>query len=87
VDELPYVLWTYRKTPRISTGETPFSKTYGSEAVIPTEIGFPTLRSDQPLSDNNEQFLAHNPDLTKELREVAAIRLAQYQQKPRRGFE
>ena len=34
VEELPHVLWTYR-TPRKSTGETPFSMTYGAEAVIP----------------------------------------------------
>ena len=35
VEELPYVLWTYRTTPRRSTGETPFSMTYGAEVVIP----------------------------------------------------
>ena len=28
------VLWAYRTTPRRSTGETPFSLTYGAEAVI-----------------------------------------------------
>ena len=33
VEELPHVLWTYRTTPRRSTGETPFSMTYGAEAV------------------------------------------------------
>ena len=41
VEELPHVLWTYRTTPRKSTGETPFSLTYGVEAVIPLETGFP----------------------------------------------
>ena len=68
-------------------GETPFSMTYGVEAVIPTETRFPTLRSDQPLSDGNEQFLAHSLDLVEKLREVAVVRLAQYQQKLRQGFE
>jgi len=38
VNELPSVLWAYRTTPRRSTGETPFSLTYGAEAVIPTEV-------------------------------------------------
>ena len=33
VEELPHVLWIYRTTPRRSTGETPFSMTYGAEAV------------------------------------------------------
>ena len=87
MDELPHVLWTYRTTIRRSTGETPFFMTYGSKAVIPIETGFPTPRFDQRLGDNNKQFLAHNLDLTKELREVVATRLAQYQQKLRQGFE
>ena len=45
VEEFPHVLWTYRMTPRKSTRETPFSMTYGAEAVIPLENGFPTMRS------------------------------------------
>ena len=55
VEELPHVLWTYRTTPRRSTGETPFSMTYGAEAVIPLETGFPTSRTSlfNP-SDNDE---------------------------------
>uniref|UniRef100_A0A2N9IV34 Uncharacterized protein n=1 Tax=Fagus sylvatica TaxID=28930 RepID=A0A2N9IV34_FAGSY len=47
VEELPNVLWTFRTTPRRSTGETPFSLAYGSEAVIPLEIGLPTLRTSE----------------------------------------
>ena len=39
VEELPHVLQTYRTMPRRSTGETPFSMTYGAEAVIPLETG------------------------------------------------
>ena len=46
VDELPHVLWVYYTSPRRSTGETPFSMTYGSEAVIGLETGFPTMRTD-----------------------------------------
>ena len=30
VEELPHILWTYRTTPYKSTGETPFSMTYGA---------------------------------------------------------
>ncbi|KAL5569844.1 hypothetical protein UlMin_026419 [Ulmus minor] len=33
-DELPGVLWAYRTTAKTSTGETPFSLAYGTEAVI-----------------------------------------------------
>ena len=54
VEELPHVLWTYKTTPRRSTGETPFSMTYGAEAVIPLEIGFPTSRTSSfNLKDND----------------------------------
>ena len=35
VEELPHVLWTYRTTPRRSTGETPFSMTYGAGNWVP----------------------------------------------------
>ncbi|XP_038719811.1 uncharacterized protein LOC120012457 [Tripterygium wilfordii] len=37
-DELPGVLWSYRTTVRTSTNETPFSLTYGTEAVLPVEL-------------------------------------------------
>ena len=47
VDEIPHVLWAYRTTPQRSTGETSFSMTYGSEAVITLETGFLTLKIDQ----------------------------------------
>ena len=45
VEELLYVLWTYRTTPRRSTGETPFSMTYETEVVIPLETGFLTTKT------------------------------------------
>ena len=43
-EELPNVLWAYHTTPRRSTGETPFSLTYGVEAVIPTEVSLCSAR-------------------------------------------
>ncbi|KAL0463144.1 UNVERIFIED_CONTAM: hypothetical protein Slati_0202000 [Sesamum latifolium] len=38
------VLWAYRTTPRGSTGESPFSLVYGTEAIIPAELGLPSHR-------------------------------------------
>uniref|UniRef100_A0A2N9F0N5 Integrase catalytic domain-containing protein n=1 Tax=Fagus sylvatica TaxID=28930 RepID=A0A2N9F0N5_FAGSY len=35
VEELPSILWAYRTTVRVPTGETPFKLTFGTEAVIP----------------------------------------------------
>ncbi|GKB26189.1 reverse transcriptase domain-containing protein [Tanacetum coccineum] len=45
MEELPHVLWTHRTMIKSSNGDTPFSLTYGTEAVIPAEIGMPTLRT------------------------------------------
>lgn len=42
VPELAHVLWGYRTTPRTATGESPFSLTYGTEAVLPVKIGMPS---------------------------------------------
>ena len=57
VDELSHVIWTYRTMPKRSMDETPFSTTYGSEAVIPKKTSSPTPRFDQSLGDDNKQFL------------------------------
>ena len=44
--------------------ETPFSLTYGVEAVIPLEVGLPTLRSEVFDQEDNELMLAKDLDLT-----------------------
>ena len=78
VKELSHVLWTYRTTPRRSTGETPFSMTYGAEAVIPLETGFLTSRTSSfNLRDNDEQ-LTKSLDLIQEKKENAMVQLAYY---------
>ncbi|KAJ9544334.1 hypothetical protein OSB04_024041 [Centaurea solstitialis] len=41
VEELPSVLLANRTTPRISTGQTPYSLVYGCEAVLPVEARVP----------------------------------------------
>ena len=79
VDELPYVLWIYRTTFRRSMGETPFSMTYGVEAVIPLETGFLTLRTSLFAPDNNNHLLEKSLDLVEERRESAIVQLAYYQ--------
>ena len=73
VEELPYVFWTYRTTLGRSIGKTPFSLTYGAEAVIPLETGFPITRTSSfNLKDNDEQ-LARNLDLIEEKRANAMV--------------
>ena len=81
VEELPHVLWTYRTTSRKSTGKTPFSMTYGAEAVIPLETGFSTTTTSSFNSKDNDEQLTRNLDLIEEKRENAMVQLAYYQQK------
>ena len=68
----------YRTTPRKSTGETPFSMTYGAEAVIPLEINFPTQRTSAFYPNANEELLEKSLDLIEERRESAMVQLAYY---------
>ena len=78
-EELPTILWTFITTPRSLTGETPFSLTYGVEAVIPFEVGLHTLRLKEYDRENNELMLAKDMDLAQERRDLAMIRLTSYQ--------
>ncbi|GKC02452.1 hypothetical protein Tco_0994062 [Tanacetum coccineum] len=59
-----------------SNGDTPFLLTYGTEAVIPAEIGMPTLRTTKVDMVQNDEALEINLDLLEERREQAAIREA-----------
>ena len=81
VEELPHVLWAYRITPRRSTGETPFSMTYGTKAVIPLEIDFLTSRTSSFNPSDNDKQLTKSLDLIEEKRKNAMVQLAYYQQK------
>ncbi|GJT50390.1 reverse transcriptase domain-containing protein [Tanacetum coccineum] len=45
LEELPHILWTHRTMIKSSNDDTPFSLTYGMEAVIPAEIGMPRSRN------------------------------------------
>ena len=71
----------YWTTPPRSTGETPFSKSYGAEAVIPIETGFPTLRTQSFNPSNNVELLERSLDLIEERRESAMVQLAYYYHK------
>ena len=73
VEELSHVLWTYKTTPRRSIRETPFSMSYGAEAVILLEIGFPTLRTNSFTPSSNDGLLEKSLDLIEERRENAMV--------------
>ncbi|XP_071736139.1 uncharacterized protein [Rutidosis leptorrhynchoides] len=73
-DELPNVLWAHRTTFKKSTGETPFSLVYGSEAVIPAKILVPTHRIVNFEEEANDAALSENLNFIGEQRLMAAIR-------------
>ena len=85
-EEQPNILWAYRTTPKRSTGETPFSLTYGAEVVIPAEVNLCSARVNGFNPAQNELMMAERLDLPEEYREAAAIRLAKYQQEFARRY-
>ena len=68
MEELSHVLWTYRTTPRRSTGKTPFLMTNGAKTIIPLETGFLTLRISSFISSINDELLGKILDLIEERR-------------------
>ncbi|XP_074361050.1 uncharacterized protein LOC141701261 [Apium graveolens] len=61
--------------------QTPYSLVYGTEAVLPTEIMVPTARYGLLTNDVNNAELSHDKDTVDEMREMAKIRVAAYQQR------
>ena len=47
--------------------------TYGVEAAIPLETGFPTLRMSSFTPSNNDELLGKSLDLVEERRENAMV--------------
>ncbi|GKF58364.1 reverse transcriptase domain-containing protein, partial [Tanacetum coccineum] len=66
IKEFPHVLWAHRTMIKLSNGDTPFSLTYGTEAVIPAEIGMPTIRTAEVDMVQNDEALEINLDLLDE---------------------
>ncbi|GKB28898.1 reverse transcriptase domain-containing protein [Tanacetum coccineum] len=73
IEELPHVLWAHRTMIKSNHGDTPFSLTYGTEAVIPAEIRMPTYRTTAVDAVHNDEELRLNLDLLEERRECATI--------------
>ena len=64
--ELPKVLWAYQTTPRRSTGETPFSLTYGAEAIVLDEINLCSARVVEFVLAQNGRLLVESLDFLEE---------------------
>ena len=57
------------------------------KAIIPLEIGFPTLRTQSFNPSDNDELLERSLDLIKERRESAMVQLAYYQHKLKQGYD
>jgi hypothetical protein len=87
VEELSHVLWAHRTSIKTSTGDTPFSLVYGTEAVIPAEIGMPTIRTAEVNVMTNDEERRIDLDLLEERRERAAIREAKAKAKMKKYYD
>ncbi|CAL8137243.1 unnamed protein product [Prunus armeniaca] len=84
---LPEVLWSYRTTFRTLTGETPFSLSFGTEAVALVEIGQPTYRTSTYEAEANDEQLALNLDFIDELRDQSNMRNVPYKQRIAKHYD
>lgn len=75
VDELQQVLWGYRCSPHSATGESPFNLTYGTNAMLPVEVGADVLRRQPSDMRQNAELLTSDLDVLSERREMAAVRV------------
>ena len=66
--------------PGMATGETPFNLIFGAEAVIPIELGVPTLWVQLYDEMQNSVHLLLNLDLLEETRDKARLRMVAYRQ-------
>lgn len=86
VDEFLNVLWAYLTNPRRSMGETPFSMTYGTEAVIPIEISLLSPKMAYFEQGHNDEGLIGSLDVLEERRDMVSIRLSNYQKRLAQGY-
>ncbi|KAL0420575.1 UNVERIFIED_CONTAM: hypothetical protein Slati_3080400 [Sesamum latifolium] len=68
----------YITTPRGPTGESPLALVYGTEAIIPAELGIPSHRIMHFSENHNNELLKENLDFLEELREKAFIHVQRY---------
>lgn len=85
-EELSSVLWSYRTTARTSTQETPYKLSFGTEALLPVEVGSPSHRLIHYDETDNECGLKTNLVLLEETREAAVEKMARYKEKTKEYF-
>ncbi|XP_019108269.1 uncharacterized protein LOC109136546 [Beta vulgaris subsp. vulgaris] len=77
-DMVPAVLWSNRTTEKEATGETPFTLAFGTEALLPVEVGLPSWRILNSNPELNEELHKEKLDLLPEVRLAAELKSAAY---------
>ncbi|XP_070008713.1 uncharacterized protein [Nicotiana sylvestris] len=80
------VLWAYRTTPKTSTGKTSYSLVYDTDAVIPVEVGEPSLRYSNESGPSNDESKLQDLDEVEERRDMAHIRMMAQKQQAERYY-
>ena len=75
---MPSILWAYRTIARTPIGKMLFGLAYGSEAIIPTEVGLTSYRVRNHDESKNDKAIRLQLDLVDEVRATAKQRLARY---------
>ncbi|XP_076881128.1 uncharacterized protein LOC143529169 [Bidens hawaiensis] len=86
VEELPFVLWADRTTPKNAAAQTPLSLVSRTVVVIPTEMVISTARSCLQNPETNDQDLANELDNIDKLRDLAKFCIATYQQRITKSY-
>ena len=73
-EEVPRIVWAYHTMPQSTTGETPFSLVYGSDAMIPIEIQESSPHFQSFVAEESNEERKVNLDLLDEVRKEARIK-------------
>ena len=82
-------LWAYRTSIRTPTGATPFSLTYGAEAVLPLEVEIPSLRVSLKGLVTDEDYRSmrlQELELLDEKRQASFDHMRVYQKRMSKAF-
>jgi hypothetical protein len=88
-EKLPMALWAYRTSARVSTGFSPFSLVYGTEAILPVDLQVHSTRVLTEGQVNEEELLRlrnEELELLDEKRLVAMAHMQSYQRRITRAF-
>ena len=87
VEYLPEVLWAYRNTRKLTTQETLFTLTFGTEVVAPMEVGLKSPRVEFANAEHNEEILHVKLDLLEEKHEQVLRCAEDYRRKTTKYYD